>query len=649
MSSQNITIQKNTGTINFYNKDDDAKKTAETVTIAAVDKYSTPLRAEIEMTPWGENMHRVSFLMKNDLLGQVLQQNYLTYKKEEKAKEVYDKVIEAMKEFKTKAEKGNIHSAILTPLIWHKMAGFESELKSPESKDLEYRFHNPEIHEDFMGATPRGLVIHPVEDHFPEHENIVSAGTVRFKKIGVDKHGSEIYVKIEGMSKTANKINNKINIIKKEANKKIKAFNELNNKWNHGVFDYEKFVTSMDILPWDNKSTKEIKRRALLKIRPMLSYGDPIKWASMNKIKVDDAINVMGEYVFEELSQTEEINIDDYDLFIFDADLTIWDGVPGSKMEVPFTKNGNTVIDANGQEITLKDGVREVLISLREMGKDVGLISKSEKEGVDYQDQPIISILKEFGLLEIFNEMIVIDREIPKSAFIPKNRRAIFIDDDIENLQDVQDHSDADVMDASVAKFSKEDILDFDSDIEPLEVIELKEGETLESLGDWADGDDEILIPVQNNVVIRARIKSPEEKFDEEEHEHMPAASNDWYKVSKRDYIPKSERPEKPDDRKEYELDHIKSKNKGGSDKKENLQWIEKDKHKKKSQESGDFKDGGDKKVKHEKSKGKRKYKEYQENAGKSRQQSERDEIGEKSYSEVQRNRARKRWSSEKS
>jgi len=101
----------------------------------------------------------------------------------------------------------------------------------------------------------------------------------------------------------------------------------------------------------------------------------------------------------------------------------------------------------------------------------------------------------------------------------------------------------------------------------------------------------------------------------------------------------------------DHELDHIKSKNvgnKGGSDKKENLQWIEKSKHKEKSKANGDFKDGGDKKTKHEKNKGKKKYKEYQSGAGKSRQQSERDQIGEKAYSAAQKSRADARWKNHK-
>lgn len=443
-----------------------------------------------------------------------------------------------------------------------------------------------------------------------------------------------------------------IRTFKKSSHNKLDSFDEINNGWNFGIFNSKKFVKSMALLPWDTDTIRDIKRKALLEIRPMMKSASPDKWASLNPKAIDNAINLMGEAALEDLSDTNTIRIDDYDLFIFDADLTIWDGPPGYKMEAPFKVEGDSITDSNGLQIVLKDGIREILVTLRNMGKDVGLISKSEKRGVDYQDQPVVLMLKDLGLLVLFNEMIVIDGDIPKSAFIPRNKRVIFIDDDIENLQDVEEHSNADAVNSDVAKFDKEDILDFENDLEPIEVIELREGETIEDLDGWAEDDNEILIPIKDNLVIRARIKEKldplpsdhEESFDEQEHEHMQAASNDWYKQSKRDYIPASERPDKPKNKKNLELDHKKPKNKGGSDKKDNLQWVDKDKHKKKSQDEGSFQDGGNKKVKHEKGKGEKSYHDYQKGCGSAKQSKDRKEMGEAAYSKQQSDIAKKRW-----
>ena len=95
---QNINIERveSGGVVNIYGTEDKKQKNKESITMAAVDKYSTPLRAEIELSPWGKKMYRVSFLLYNDLISQVLQQNYLTYKSEEKAKEVFTELIDLM-------------------------------------------------------------------------------------------------------------------------------------------------------------------------------------------------------------------------------------------------------------------------------------------------------------------------------------------------------------------------------------------------------------------------------------------------------------------------------------------------------------------------------------------------------------------------
>ena len=78
MSKQEINIQNNTGTINIYNSPESKNGEEERkISMAAVDKYSSPLTASISLTPWGNKNHRVSFLLRNDLFYQFPFEIYL--------------------------------------------------------------------------------------------------------------------------------------------------------------------------------------------------------------------------------------------------------------------------------------------------------------------------------------------------------------------------------------------------------------------------------------------------------------------------------------------------------------------------------------------------------------------------------------------
>jgi len=699
MGNQTINIENNTGTVNVFGTEEKKDKNKETISIAAIDKYSSPLKAHVEMSRWGKKMHRVSFLVENSLLGQVVQQNYLTYKDQKEARDVFDSIIEMMYDFKERTEEELIHSAILLPKIWKEMATYKDDLHKPESDDLSYRFHNQEAIEN-VSEMPPGLLIHPINEHFPGHGGIVEASSFGLKKFASKQNEIQRIRIIDSYNQE----------------KRLAYFNGFLTEWNDKKFNFVKFATLMTPLQHEREPIRNIKRKSVLKIRPLFYEENKRKWAIANENEIDEAISMMGEYAVDPSLNGKEIDIGKYDLFIFDADRTIWEGdVPARAMEEPFQYDDrDTIIDAKGQRISLMEGIRDILVGLRAIGKDVGLISKSEKEGIDYQDQPVIKLLRTFGLLDVFNEMIVIERDIPKSVFIPSGERVLFIDDEVDNLSDVKEHSDADAIEAEDFlnhPFEEEEEW-INEDIEPIDVIELKEGETEEDLKNWLGREDEIFFPIEKNVYVRARVrvatplnwkkvskkkenveyiecpkdcgspsgsmgahfgiekedkklwlpvsrkkeydktckeikedlKEPMSKVDEPATKRSD--SGDWYKESKRDYIPVSERPEKPKDGKDYELDHRVPKNKKGLDSKDNLQWIEKNKHKEKSKNEGSFIDGGDKKVKHEKSKGKEKYKSYQKSCGESKQKKDREELGEAGYSKQQSEIAKKRWRS---
>lgn len=179
--SQNINVQNNTGTINIYNGPEEGKEKKASVSIPAIDKYSSPLNAKIEVSSIGKDMYRVSFLLENELISQVIEQNYLTFKKEASANDMYDRIVEMIGSIKKETLEKMLHSAVVVPMIRNKMNVFEkeSQIAQPESKDLLIRTK----HEGDIEAVPAGLVIHPVNDHFPEHN-----GTVKIASKG--KHAN---------------------------------------------------------------------------------------------------------------------------------------------------------------------------------------------------------------------------------------------------------------------------------------------------------------------------------------------------------------------------------------------------------------------------------------------------------------------------
>jgi len=200
----------------------------------------------------------------------------------------------------------------------------------------------------------------------------------------------------------------------------------------------EDIVNFIRIKESDTETIKVAKRKILFDFKKISKIEDAIKFL---KRSIEDFI-------------VDEIDVDKYDLFVFDFDHTIVSGEYGANMKPPYTKKDeNTIVDSEGNIIKLKPNVKKILLNLRAIGKDIGLISKSENVEVEeYENQPVILLLKEFGLLDLFNEMVVVDRDMPKSAFFPQDReksRMIFIDDDIRNLKEVAKNREIDVFDAT--------------------------------------------------------------------------------------------------------------------------------------------------------------------------------------------------------
>jgi len=631
---QTVNIEKveSGAVVNIYNNTEDPNEQLKkaSISLAAIDKYSSPLRADIEMTPWGKEMFRVSMLLSNTLIGQVLEQKYLTYNKKEKAESIFQELCDDFQEFKKMAEEERQHSSILIPKIHYKISQYKEDLDKPESKDLLIRHDMSPFQKEFIGSIPPGLLIHPVEDHFPSHEGIVRQASKKKKTIlALEKN-------------------------KKESESFIKSFDKVDKEWiENQEFDSLCFAKSMIYSQDEPLDVLNVKKAALKLVSPVF-YG---KKAKSDKINL--AINLMGRLaMIKSANSQRQLNVGDYDLFIFDADRTIWDGEAAANMEPPYQldKENNTVTDSQGKMVQLKDNVRETFLKLRSIGKDLGIISKSEKDGVDYQDQPVIVLLKAFELLPLFNEMVVIDREIPKSAFIPDNQRAVFIDDDIKNLMDVSTHkSGVDVFDIDNVEFDPDcidpwNVLRFGEDFEPIEVGDIEQikmqnpREVLLTMKDNDSLDSFVDDIIENGIEISDEGEIPSGGLNEDRVAIKIRLTNSGFeKIAKRDYIPEKDKPKKPPG-KGWELDHKRSKHNKGTNDKDNLQWLSKEDHKKKSKENGDFEFGGKRHQEQERKKGKEKYKEYQSNAGKKKQQKDREELGEAGYSAKQREVALKRW-----
>jgi len=210
----------------------------------------------------------------------------------------------------------------------------------------------------------------------------------------------------------------------------------------------------LDILKINQNDSPELKitkRKAITALDPLLKISSPEfaeEWIKINSEKINKIISAMGEKGFEQIA-SQEINLDDYDLIVFDADNTIWDGDVAKDMQPPFVKiDDNIIKDKDGKVCRLKEGFKKILLKLRALDKDIGMITHSENTELNHEDQPVLKLLKMFDIMGFFNEMIVILSDLPKSMFIPSDRRVLFIDDDIYNLWDVLRHTEADILPA---------------------------------------------------------------------------------------------------------------------------------------------------------------------------------------------------------
>jgi predicted phosphatase len=139
------------------------------------------------------------------------------------------------------------------------------------------------------------------------------------------------------------------------------------------------------------------------------------------------------------------MKVNDFDTVIFDLDDTIWSGPEpdlwAKRLTPPIFVEPSTkrVYDYIGKYIELHDGIEDVLVTLTEAHKNVGFTTVGGWEGVPYDWQPAVMILRLLKLEEFFPYARIIQYRTGKKTkdFIPLGK-TLFIDDAQWHLDDIK-------------------------------------------------------------------------------------------------------------------------------------------------------------------------------------------------------------------
>lgn len=350
-SQKSINIEnienKDGGIINFYN-DSPIDKNSKKIDIAAVDRYSTPLIANVDMTPFGNKGYfRVSTRVTEKLNNQTIYQKYLTFGSEKKAKETMDFIVGVMEGIKDEAEIELRHSAFLIPRIWSKLSNISDDVDiayhDGEDASIKLRFNNNQfdgkdnpIPQGFVGEENRSTYTQGVAPNIadiigapsqytnPGRTGVMAKGMNKMIKTSskqnnnlISKSFENILLKYPLLKRPG--INAIRKIIKKElgtlprgstltvnySGRKIVVYLDAPEgmRWTEGVssFSYEEYFDENNIFEFINDTVDDIKSRfnyqpiteEFLEIDP--DYEDDMKfhmeWDEKEKKDIDKESN----------------------------------------------------------------------------------------------------------------------------------------------------------------------------------------------------------------------------------------------------------------------------------------------------------------------------------------------------------------------
>ncbi len=156
----------------------------------------------------------------------------------------------------------------------------------------------------------------------------------------------------------------------------------------------------------------------------------------------------------KDLVNIKQTIFDPYETIIFDLDGVLWDCYQPNGQTIgafaalaPFKREaGNIVIATNGIVIRLQEEVDKLIKSLDSANKNLGIVSRSEAPGLTFAAQPAVMLLKSFGLYNYFNYDVIIKAGIEKFQYVKPNGKTLFIDDDPQNLQSVNQKDQVDTL-----------------------------------------------------------------------------------------------------------------------------------------------------------------------------------------------------------
>ena len=145
-----------------------------------------------------------------------------------------------------------------------------------------------------------------------------------------------------------------------------------------------------------------------------------------------------------------------YTVVILDLDNTIWscfdprgNSIGAKHLEVPFVRIDETTFkDIRENIIHLDPTIKDVLEALDDYGIKLGICSRAALKDVTEIAQPAVELLKKADLWKYFDYTITIKPDIKKSEYVfSDSGKVLFIDDQQDNLQDVEQSGRADVLD----------------------------------------------------------------------------------------------------------------------------------------------------------------------------------------------------------
>lgn len=136
------------------------------------------------------------------------------------------------------------------------------------------------------------------------------------------------------------------------------------------------------------------------------------------------------------------MNLNTFDTIIFDLDFTVWDGCEdkywAKYLKFPYTIDDRKIYGSDQKYIEFHEDIKEILLKLHSSNKNLGFITLGGLLDISDEDQPVTHCLKMYNIYKYFNhQKTILYKTDFKSKHLKKLGRTIFIDDAVNNLEDV--------------------------------------------------------------------------------------------------------------------------------------------------------------------------------------------------------------------